>query len=82
MEVERKKVQLAIAELVREKNVREKYYPNAIKERKLSQQEANRRLEALNAAIEILSELLRNGVVRLDSQLGTKPEQPKEASLI
>lgn len=68
MGVCREKVQIAITELIREKNVRERYYPNAIAERKLTQREANRRLEALTAAIEILSELLKHGVVAIEDK--------------
>lgn len=82
MGIERRKVQLAVAELIREKGVREKYYPNAIRERKLSQQEANRRLEALEAAIEILTELLKSGVVRLDTEKVTPVFPSEEAKLL
>ncbi len=59
--IDKTKVKIALAELLREKQVREKYYPNAVLERKLSKQEAERRLQALNYAIEVLQTLLSNG---------------------
>jgi hypothetical protein len=53
------KLKVALLELVRERNVREHYYPKAISEGKLSRAEAQRRLEALNYAIEVLNELAK-----------------------
>ena len=58
LKFDRKQVQIALAELARERHIREKYYPKAISERKLSEAEAKRRLEALDYAIQILSSLL------------------------
>jgi len=58
LKFDRKQVQIALAELARERHIREKYYPKAISERKLSAAEAKRRLEALDYAIQILSSLL------------------------
>jgi hypothetical protein len=52
---DRTKLKIALLELTRERKVREFYYPKAISEGKLSQAEAQRRLEALNYAIEVLS---------------------------
>ena len=51
------KLKIALAELLRERKVREFYYPKAINEGKLTQAEAKRRLEALNYAIEVLTTL-------------------------
>lgn len=65
---DRQKVQAALLELVRERDVRRKYYPRAIAERKLSEREAQRRMKALEAAIAILSELAQTGIVRADAQ--------------
>jgi len=58
LKFDRKQIQIALAELARERHIREKYYPKAISERKLSEAEAKRRLEALDYAIQILSNLL------------------------
>jgi hypothetical protein len=74
MKFEKRKVQIALAELTRERNIREKYYPHAIAERKLTENEAQRRLEALNYAIEILSEIL--------SSLNEHEEMSKQTSLL
>lgn len=65
MFVSKQDVQVALAELERERRIREKYYPNAISQRKLSDAEATRRLDAIAKAIKILSTLLREGVVRI-----------------
>jgi hypothetical protein len=72
MKFEKRKVQIALAELTRERNIREKYYPHAIAERKLTENEAQRRLEALNYAIEILSAILSS----MDEQGKQLAKQP------
>lgn len=58
LKFDRTKIQIALTELARERHIREKYYPKAISERKLSEAEARRRLEALDYAIQILLSLL------------------------
>ncbi|MFZ8854510.1 MAG: hypothetical protein ACO2PL_20745 [Armatimonadota bacterium] len=60
------KLKIALLELTRERRVRELYYPKAISEGKLSQAEAQRRLEALNYAIEVLSVLVQQEEVTTD----------------
>jgi len=54
---DRTKLKVALLELMRERKVREFYYPKAVSEGKLTQSEAQRRLEALNYAIEVLMSL-------------------------
>jgi len=54
---DRTKLKIALLELMRERKVREFYYPKAINEGKLTQAEAQRRLDALNYAIEVISSL-------------------------
>jgi len=66
LKFDRTKLQIALLELTRERKVREFYYPKAISEGKLSQSEAQRRLEALNYAIEILSILAQQEEVTTD----------------
>jgi hypothetical protein len=51
------KLKVALLELMRERKVRQFYYPKAISEGKLSQAEAQRRLEALDYAIQVLTAL-------------------------
>jgi hypothetical protein len=72
---DRQRVQAALLELVRERDVRRKYYPRAIAERKLSEREAKRRMDALEAAIAILSELAQTGIVQTDEQPVLSAEQ-------
>jgi hypothetical protein len=67
--IERSKVQIALAELIREKQVREKFYPRAVAEGKLSRQEADKRLQALRYAIDTLRSLL-NGLPANQSTSG------------
>jgi hypothetical protein len=74
---DRQQVQAALLELVRERDVRRKYYPRAIAERKLSEREAQRRMDALEAAIAILSELAQTGIVQTDAQpVSSSAKQP------
>jgi len=74
---DRRQVQAALLELVRERDVRRKYYPRAIAERKLSEREAKRRMDALEAAIAILSELAQTGIVQTDAQpIPSSAKQP------
>jgi hypothetical protein len=54
---DQKKLKVALLELMRERKVRQFYYPKAISEGKLSQAEAQRRLEALDYAIQVLMAL-------------------------
>jgi len=63
MKIDQTKLKVALVELLRERKVREFYYPKAISEGKLTQAEAKRRLEALNYAIEILTSLTDEEVV-------------------
>jgi hypothetical protein len=63
---DRTKLRIALLELTRERRVREFYYPKAISEGKLSQAEAQRRLEALNYAIEVLNTLVQQEEVTED----------------
>jgi hypothetical protein len=60
------KLKVALLELERERRVRQFYYPKAVSEGKLSQAEAQRRLEALNYAIEVLSALAQREEVTTD----------------
>jgi hypothetical protein len=74
---DRQQVQAALLELVRERDVRRKYYPRAIAERKLSEREAKRRMDALEAAIAILSELAQTGIVQTDARpIPSSAKQP------
>jgi hypothetical protein len=63
---DRTKLKVALLELEREKQVRKFYYPKAISEGKLSQAEAQRRLEALDYAIEVLKVLTQQEEVTTD----------------
>ena len=63
---DRTKLKVALLELERERRVRQFYYPKAISEGKLSQAEAQRRLEALNYAIEVLMALTQQEEVTTD----------------
>jgi len=63
---DRTKLKVALLELEREKQVRKFYYPKAISEGKLSQTEAQRRLEALDYAIEVLKVLTQQEEVTTD----------------
>ncbi len=51
------KLKVALLKLMRERKVRQFYYPKAVSEGKLSQAEAQRRLEALDYAIQVLMAL-------------------------
>jgi len=66
LKFDRTKLKIALLELTRERKVREFYYPKAVSEGKLSQAEAQRRLEALNYAIEVLSTLVQQEEVTTD----------------
>jgi len=59
-QLDQTKLKVALTELLRERKVREFYYPKAISEGKLTRAEAQRRLEALNFAIEILTTLVQS----------------------
>jgi len=55
------RLRVALLELQRERKVREFYYPKAVAEGKLTKREAERRLEALDYAIEVLKEVIGLG---------------------
>jgi DNA topoisomerase VI subunit A len=66
LKFDRTKLKIALLELERERKVREFYYPKAVSEGKLSQAEAQRRLEALSYAIEVLMALTQQEEVTTD----------------
>jgi hypothetical protein len=70
---DRTKLKVALLELERERRVRKFYYPKAISEGKLSQAEAQRRLEALNYAIEVLMALTQQEEVTTDGSHSNLP---------
>jgi len=67
------KLKVALLELERERQVRRFYYPKAISEGKLSQAEAQRRLEALDYAIEVLMALMQQEEVTTDGSHSNLP---------
>jgi hypothetical protein len=67
------KLKVALLELEREKQVRKFYYPKAISEGKLSQTEAQRRLEALDYAIEVLKALTQQEEVTTNGSHSNLP---------
>lgn len=79
---EKSDILVALAELEREKKIREFYYPKAIAERKLTKAEADKRLDALNRAILILRKLLDSGLIakQTDDEAAIDAEGPAKKS--